>query len=91
MTAQEPRVNAAFSRGGEDSPAPVIPGCTRVERQVTARGASADELEEYVIARVEAVRVTAVCRGRHPHRGDAAVQQVRDAVSTEPARVSSAG
>jgi hypothetical protein len=45
VTAQEPRINPDFSRGGGDSPAPVIPGCTRVERQVTARGASADELE----------------------------------------------
>jgi hypothetical protein len=45
VTAQEPRINPAVSRGGEDSPAPVIPGCTRVERQVTARGANADELE----------------------------------------------
>jgi hypothetical protein len=41
VTAQEPRI----SHGGEDSPAPVIPGCTRIERQVTVRGASADELE----------------------------------------------
>jgi hypothetical protein len=39
------RINPAVSRGGEGSPAPVIPGCTRVERQMTARGASADERE----------------------------------------------
>lgn len=45
MTAQEPPINPAISRGGEDSPAPVIPGCTRIERQITARGATADELE----------------------------------------------
>ncbi|CAM5725104.1 hypothetical protein SALBM217S_05481 [Streptomyces griseoloalbus] len=45
VTAQEPRINPAVSSGGEGSPAPVIPGCTRVERQITARGASADELE----------------------------------------------
>ncbi|MFD6294039.1 hypothetical protein ACFWFU_04315 [Streptomyces sp. NPDC060235] len=45
MTAQKPRVNPAVTSGGEGCPAPVIPGCTRVERQITARGASADELE----------------------------------------------
>lgn len=35
----------------EDSPAPVITGCTRVERQITARGANADELEALVLPR----------------------------------------
>lgn len=45
VTAQEPRSKPAFSRGGEGSPAPVIPGCTRVERQITARGAARDELD----------------------------------------------
>lgn len=34
-----------------ESPAPLIPGCTRVERQITARGASADELDSLGLPR----------------------------------------
>lgn len=36
---------------GQVPPAPLIPGCVRVERHVTARGASAEELDSLGLPR----------------------------------------